>query len=153
MSPGHWPQGPTHRSYCPVTLVSRTNHMPCVCTLVWMARAGFLAALGSLSIHAPTPLLLSRAGVWGAQVPPGWGLYLTLFVRRWVLAGVDVVWMWSGCCPVSSRLYSRKSCLCYIFIDICGLGRRFPLLYSHHHFGTIQHTVLISILMISFDIC
>ena len=30
---------------------------------------------------------------------------------------------------MSSGLYSRKSCLCYIFINICGFGRRFPLLY------------------------
>ena len=79
--------------------------MHCVCILVWMAVAGCLAVLGSLSLPAPTPLLLPGAGGRGAQVPPGRGLYLrvppgrglylTPFARRWVLSGVDVVWMLS----------------------------------------------------------
>ena len=61
---------PTHRSCCPVSLVSSTPRMHCVCTLVWMARAGCLAVLGSLSLPAPTPLLPPGAGVKGAQVLP-----------------------------------------------------------------------------------
>ena len=88
-------QGPTHSSYCPVSLVSRTPRMHCVCALVRMARAGYLAVLGSLSLPTVTPLLLPGAGVWGAWVPLGHGLYLTPFARRWVLAGVDVVWLLS----------------------------------------------------------
>ena len=88
------PSGTTQR-YCPVSLVSRTPHMHCVCTLVRMARAGCLAVLGSLSLPAPTPLFLPGAGVRGAQVPPGCGLYLAPFTRCWVLAGVDVIWLLS----------------------------------------------------------
>ena len=69
--------------------------MHCVCTLVQMAGAGCSAVLGSLSLPAPTPLLPPGAGVRGTRVLPGWGLYLSPFTRRWVLAGVDVVWMLS----------------------------------------------------------
>ena len=69
--------------------------MPCVCALVQMAGAGCSAVLSSLSFPAPTLLLLPGAGVWGARFPPSQGLYLTPFTRRWVLAGVDVVWLLS----------------------------------------------------------
>ena len=69
--------------------------MHCVCALVQVAAAGCLAVLGSLSLPAPTPLLPPGAGVRGARVPPGCGLYLTPFVRHWVLTGVDVVWLLS----------------------------------------------------------
>ena len=37
---------------------------------------------------------------------------------------------------MSSGLYFRKICLCYIFIDLCGLGRRFLLLYSCRRLGS-----------------
>ena len=106
--------------------------MHCVCALVRMAGAGCSAVLGSFSLSALTPLLPPGIGGRGARVPPGRGLYLTPFARLWVLAGVDVVWMLS----CASGLYSRKSCLHYIFINICGFGRRFPLLYSHRHLGS-----------------
>ena len=76
--------GPAQRSCCPVSLVSSTPHMHCVCALVRMASAGYLAVLGSLSLPAPTPLL-----------PPEAGLYLTHFTRCWVLTGVDVDWLLS----------------------------------------------------------
>ena len=75
-------RGPTHRSYYPVSLVSSTPHMHCVCALVRMARAGYLAVLGSLSLPAPTPLLPLGAWVRGARVLPGCSLYLTPFARR-----------------------------------------------------------------------
>ena len=69
--------------------------MHCVCALVRIARAGCLAVLGSLSFPSPTPLLLLGVGVRGTQVLLGQGLYLTTFARRWVLMGVDVVWLLS----------------------------------------------------------
>ena len=87
--------GPAHRSYCPVSLVSSTPCTHCVCAPVRMAGAGCLAVLGSLSLPALTPLLPPGAEVRGAQVPPGRGLYLTPFTRRWALAGVEVVWLLS----------------------------------------------------------
>ena len=100
LSQGHRLWGPTHRSYCPVPLVSSTPRTHCVCALVQMARAGCLAVLGSLSLPAPTPLLPPGAGVRGARVLPDRSLYLTPFTRCWVLAGVDVVWM-LACVPWS----------------------------------------------------
>ena len=57
--------GLTHRSYCPVSLVSSTPRMHCVCAPLRMAGAGCSAVLGSLSLPAPTPLLLPGAGVRG----------------------------------------------------------------------------------------
>ena len=94
-SPGCQLQAPAHRSYCPVSLVSSTPCMHCVCTLVRMARAGYLAVLGSLSLPTLTPLLLPGVGVRGARVPLDCGLYLTPFARYWIVAGVDVVWLLS----------------------------------------------------------
>ena len=67
---------PTQRSCCPVSLVSRTPRMHCVCALVQMARSGCLAVLGSFSLPAPTPLLPPGAGVRGlraALLPRGLG--------------------------------------------------------------------------------
>ena len=86
--------GPTQSSCCPVSLVSRTPRMHGVCALVQMAGAGCSAVLGSLP--ALTPLLPPGAGVRGARVQPGQGLYPTPFTRRWALTGVDVVWLLSS---------------------------------------------------------
>ena len=41
-----------------------------------------------------------------------------------------------GCCTVSSGLSVRHSCICCIFKNIYGFGRRFPLPYSRHHLGS-----------------
>ena len=84
----HQPQAPTHWSCCPVSLVSRTPRMHCVCALVRNPGAGCSAVLGSLSLPQG-----EGAGVRGTRVPPGCSLYLTPFARRWVLACVDVVWL------------------------------------------------------------
>ena len=85
LSPGHWLQGYAHRSYCPVSLVFSNPRIRCVCALVWVARTRCLAVLGSLSLSALTPLHQPGAGLRGAQVPPGCGLYLTPFMMCWVL--------------------------------------------------------------------
>ena len=73
--------------------IQHTTH--CVSALlVRMTRAEYSAVLGSLSLLVLTPLL--PPGSWGrhgARVLPGCGLYLTPFVRCWVLAGVDVAWL------------------------------------------------------------
>ena len=69
--------------------------MQCVfALLVQITRAGYLAVLGFHSLPTLTPLLLPVG--WGggsAQVPPGRGLYLTPFMRLWVLTDVDVAWL------------------------------------------------------------
>ena len=83
--------------------------MHCVCALVRMAKAGYLAVLGSLFLPALTPLLLPEVGGRGTRVPPGWGLNLTPFTRCWVLAGVDVVWMLS--CVLWSLFHEELSLL------------------------------------------
>ena len=66
--------------------------MHCACALVLMAGAGCSAVLGSLPADSSPP-----TGSWGEGRldPLGWGLYLTPFARRWVLTGVDVVWLLS----------------------------------------------------------
>ena len=115
-----------------------------------------LAGLGALFPYYPGPHACTVSALWsgilGLGVQQSWALSPSLLTphhppgaggrgarsRRagaCILpplqgSGFSQVWMWSGCCPVSSGLYFRKSCLCYIFIDKCGFGRRFPLLYS-----------------------
>ena len=89
------PHAPTDRFCRPVSLVSRTPRMHCVCALVRMAGAGCSAVLGSFSL-----LFRSLSSRWDPEGQVltshrGRGLCLTPFARRWVLAGVDVVWMLS----------------------------------------------------------
>ena len=62
-----------------------------------MARAVCLAVLGSLSLPAPTPLLPPGAGVRGAWVPLGPGLYLN---------------------PLHEALGSRR-CECSLAVVLC----------------------------------
>ena len=87
---------------------------------------------GLLLLTAQTSLFPLGAGGRGTWDPQDWGLYLTHFTGT----GFSQVRMWCGCCPVSSGLYFRKSCLCCIFIDKCGFGRRCMLLYSRLHLGS-----------------
>ena len=56
----------------------------CVCAPVLMARAGYLAFLGSHSLPGLTPLLPLVAGVRGPRVPPA-GLGLVSYPLRDVL--------------------------------------------------------------------
>ena len=100
--------GPAHRSCCSVSLVSSHPCMHCVCTLVWVAGAVCLAVLGSLSLP---PGAAGRC----AGVPPA-GAYILPTSRG---AGFLQVWMWSGCFPVSSVLYFRKSFLLYFHSSTC----------------------------------
>ena len=130
--PGAPSAGPAHRPYCPFSLVSSTPCTHCVCALVLMAGAGCSAILGSLSLLTPTPLLLPGAGVRGLASHRAVACILPLSPG----AGFLQVWMWSGCCPVSSGLSFRISCICCIFKNINVFRRRFPLSYSRHHLGS-----------------
>ena len=116
----HWPPVPAHHSCCPVSLVARAPHLHCVCAVVRITGAGCSAVLGFFSL--PLRPLYSRPELGGG----------VLRTRR---AGACILppLRGAGFLQVSSGLYFRKSCLCYIFIDICGFGRRFLLLYSCRH--------------------
>ena len=110
---------------CPISLVSSPPLMHCVCALVQVAWAVCLAVLGFLSL---LPGAVERC----AGVPPAGACILPLSPG----AGLSQVWMLSGCCPVSSDLCFRISCICCIFKNIYVFGRRFPLSYSHRHVGS-----------------
>ena len=128
------PQGKTRDILCPHVLVPGTcSPVPPPC----------LPSSG-----VPVPLRIPKSTsqkkpLWflSTRLEPGGGALVSRRAGACILppsqgAGFLQVWMWSGCCPVSSGLYFRKIFLCYIFISLCVFGRRFPLLYSHLHPGS-----------------
>ena len=136
------PQGKTPDNLCPQAPVPGTRSpvpLPCLPSNGISVSLRLPKSTRQKRKTTPVSFHPPGAGGRGTRVPLSWGLYLTLSQG----AGFLQVWMWSGCCPVSSGLYFRKSFLCYIFIALCVLGRRFPLLYSRRHPGSASLPLII----------